>query len=358
MPFKKEHLASLIQVAIDNKASDIHIREGEAPALRIKGELYPVKSNRQFTYKDIEDISRIVGALKKIDDNLTSINEVDGAYEIENVSRLRYNVFRFADRYGIIFRIINMNIPTIAELNLSSTLYQICENKRGLILVTGATGSGKTTTLAAMINHINENKQAHIVTIEDPIEFLHPQKKCRISQREIGKDTPDFMSALRSALRQDPDIILIGELRDAETISTALKASETGHLVIGTVHTKNVISTVGRLISMFPQEEQEEARKRISESLQAVICQRILKSNSKQGVVVAQEICITSPGVRECILGEEPLARLNNIMAKSHGCQTFDGHIMKLYQDGLISKEVALETVSSQSDFLQKLIVE
>lgn len=358
MPFKKEHLASLIKVAMDNKASDIHIRTEETPALRIKGELYPVKSNRQFSLSDIEDIAHIIGAIKKNDDDLSTIHEVDGAYEIEGLCRLRYNVFRFADRYGIIFRIINTQIPTIAELNLSSSLYDICDYKRGLILVTGATGSGKTTTLASMINHINENKQTHIVTIEDPIEYLHFQKKSRISQREIGKDTDDFKTALRSALRQDPDIILIGELRDQETISTALKAAETGHLVIGTVHTTNVISTINRIISMFPSEEQNEVRKRVSESLKAVVCQRMLKARNDKGIVVAQEICQSNPGIRECILGDEPLARINSIISQTSGSQSFDGHIMNLYQNNIISKQVALESVSSQSDFMQKLIVE
>lgn len=359
MAFTKENLTTLIQLAVQHKASDIHIRTDEQPALRIRGELLEVQS-KPFAFNDVIDIAKIAINNEEISKQIDCIQEYDGGFAIPELCRIRYNFFRYSDKAGIIFRIINQSIPSLEELKYPKVLASISEQRRGLILVTGATGSGKSTTLAAMIDHINTHRKCHIVTIEDPVEYMHKSKKSKISQREIGRDTKDFNSALRSALRQDPDVILIGEMRDPETIQIALKASETGHVVFSTVHTTNVISTIGRIISMFPVEEQADVRKRLSVNLHAVISQRMLKRSDTKGVIIAQEIMITTPGVRECIQGDEPLERILDILeegsgAAGNGSQTFDQHIYNMYKTGKISKETALESVASQSNFLQKL---
>jgi twitching motility protein PilT len=361
MPFSEKNLMSLVKVAIDNGASDIHIRTDEPPCLRIRGDMIPVQT-KSFTLQDLKDISLILFQNSITEAELDQLHEKDGAFDVHGLCRLRYNFFRYNYKVGIILRIVLNSIPSIKQLGLNPIIGKIALQHRGLVLVTGATGSGKSTTLAAMMNHINENRACHIVTIEDPIEYLHPQIKARLSQREVGTDTQSFASALRGALRQDPDIILIGEMRDPETISIALKAAETGHLVLSTVHTTNALTTIGRIIAMFPQEEHEDVRKRLADNLYATISQRMLKSTSK-GVVIAQEIMITNPGIKECIIGEEPASRIPSIIAQGRGkagsgSQTFDQHIMELYQQGRISKETALSAVSSESDFLQNLIVE
>lgn len=362
MSFSLKNLRSLIQVAIDNNASDIHIRTDEAPCLRIRKELVPIQT-KNFTLTDMQDIAKLLFQSQNLSDTIDSIYEYDGGIEIEGLCRLRYNFFRYNLKIGIILRVIKNKIPSIEELYLPTTLEKISRCQRGLILVTGQTGSGKSSTLAAMVNQINSERNAHIITIEDPIEYLHQQKKSRLSQREIGKDTKSFANALRSALRQDPDIILIGEMRDAETMSIALKAAETGHLVLSTLHTTNVMVTIGRILSMFPHEEHSEVRKRLAENLESIICQRMLKSNTAEEVIIACEILITNPGVKECIRGDEPLERLQQIMAagmgrSGNGSRNFDQHILSLYQQELITKEVALEAVNSEANFLQKLIVE
>lgn len=359
MSFSLKNLTALVKVAIEHKASDIHIRTDEVPCLRINSQIVPIQT-KVFVAQDVIDIATILTKSKLKVENQT---ELDGAHDFEGICRVRYNFFRYNQKYGIILRLVNSEIPKLEDLGLSSSLSKICRQKRGLVLVTGATGSGKSTTLAAMINYINHRSSAHIVTVEDPVEFVHPQIKSRITQREIGTDTDDFATALRAALRQDPDIILIGEMRDPETISIALKAAETGHLVLSTVHTTNAMATIGRIIAMFPKEEQEYVQKRLAEHLYATISQRMLTSVMGD-VVIAQEIMITSPGVKECIIGKEPLSRINTIIAQSKNNkdavpgQSFDQHILELYQNGHISREVALDAVSSQADFNQKLIVE
>lgn len=362
MAFSERNLTSLVKLATKNYASDIHIRAGEAPCLRIKGELVPVQS-REFTIEDVLDIMGIIVHNEKIRKNIKSINELDGGHEIDGICRLRYNYFRYSDKAGVILRIINTKIPTVDELGLCPIVKKIADNRRGLILVTGETGSGKSTTLAAMIDQVNKTRAAHIITIEDPIEYLHTQQLSRVTQREIGTDTENFTSGLRAALRQDPDIILIGEMRDMETISIALRAAETGHTVFSTVHTKNAISTISRIMSLFPPNEQDEVAKRLSESLVATISQRMLKGRTKSGVVVAQEIMVSNPGIRECILGKSDIGRIEKIIQDGkfrggNGSQTFDQHIFDLYKYNKITKETALNNVKSESDFIQKLMLE
>jgi len=361
MGFSLKNLSSLVNVAIQHKASDIHIRTNEMPCLRIRGDLVPVQT-KTFTLDDINDIIKIIVTDK---DQLASLNskaELDGAFSIEGLCRVRFNIFRYFNQYGLVLRIINTEIPSLANLDMSKAVAKIALQKRGMILITGATGSGKSTTLAAMINHINENRSSHIITIEDPIEYLHPQKMSRISQREVGRDTEDFTSGLRSALRQDPDVISIGEMRDPIAANIALKAAETGHVVFSTLHTTNTVTTIGRIISMFPAHEQPEVRKRLAENLYAIIGQRMLPGKNGK-TVIAQEIMVTSPGIRDCISGKDDLNRIPHVIVQgtgksTNGGQTFDQHIMYLYQKGFIEKEVALDAVSSQADFIQKLIVE
>lgn len=355
MSFSGQNLAELFQLAVKHKASDIHIRTGEVPCLRLRGDLLPIQS-KKLSADDISDIIKII-APKDIDNQ--DINELDGGFVINGLCRVRFNIFNYSNGMGIIFRIISRQVPTLDSLNLSPALARIADTRRGLILVTGATGSGKSTTLAAMIDHINETRKSHIITVEDPIEYVHQQKSSRITQREVGRDTEDFNTALRSSLRQDPDVILIGEMRDTETISTALKASETGHVVFSTVHTTDAITSIGRIISMFPAAEQEDIRKRLSENLHATISQRMIPGKDRS-VYMAQEIMITGPGVKECIIGKEPLSRIAKIIEEDRGdagkgSQSFDQHIMELYKQGKITKEVALQSASNQSDFMKDL---
>ncbi|MFA6236156.1 MAG: PilT/PilU family type 4a pilus ATPase [Bacteriovorax sp.] len=359
MAFSLKNLSSLLTVAIQHKATDIHIRTNEVPCLRIRGDLVPIQT-KVFTPQDISDIMKIL--LADQEHTLSEKTEIDGAFGIEDLCRVRFNIFRYFNQFGIVLRVINTKVPNLAELDMSKIIAKIALQKRGMILVTGATGSGKSTTLAAMINHINENRGSHIITIEDPIEYLHGQKMARISQREVGKDTEDFNSGLRAALRQDPDVISIGEMRDPITANIALKAAETGHVVFSTLHTTNTVTTIGRIISMFPTHEQTEVRKRLAENLYAIIGQRMLPGVNGR-TVIAQEIMVTSPGIRDCIAGKDDINRIPSIISQGqgksiNGGQTFDQHIMYLYQKGFIEKEVALDAVSSQSDFIQKLIVE
>ena len=361
MPFSLKNLSSLIAVAIQHRASDIHIRTNEVPCLRIRKELVPVQT-KLFTNEDVSDIIQILLADNVQFAELSHKNYIDGAFGVENLCRLRFNIFRYFGQFGIILRLINTQVPSLASLEMPSIISRIALQKRGLILVTGATGAGKSTTLAAMINHINENCGSHIVTIEDPIEYMHTQKMSRISQREVGKDTEDFNSGLRAALRQDPDIISIGEMRDPISANIALKASETGIVVFSTMHTTNIVATIGRIISMFPAEEQTEARKRLSENLYAIIGQRMLPGKNGR-TVIAQEIMVTSTGIKDCIAGKDDLNRIPSIISQgigksTNGGQTFDQHIMYLFQKGFIEKDVALAAVSSQSDFVQQLLID
>ncbi|MFZ8932809.1 MAG: type IV pilus twitching motility protein PilT [Bacteriovoracaceae bacterium] len=361
MPFTIDNLKSLADLATKHNASDIHLRSNEAPCLRVKGKLLPVQA-KSFSLDDIKDISEIL-MNKKMDLNeLKSMQETDGAFEIEGICRIRFNFFRYNDNYGLILRIIKNEIPSIDSLGFLPVVKKVSQFNNGLVLVTGATGSGKSTTLASMINEINENKSYHIVTIEDPIEYIHPQKKSRISQREIGRDTTSFANALKASLRQDPDVILIGEMRDKETVDIALKASETGHCVFSTLHTTDALSTIGRIISLFPPQEQDNIRKRLAINLKATISQRML--NKKDGgVTVAMEVMLNNPGIQECILGEEPLGKIPTVISNQKeqggtGGQTFDQHLVELFDNGIISKEEVLSAITNQTEFMQRLIAE
>ena len=358
MAFTKEDFIKLVKSAAANGVSDIHIRTNERPCFRLRGDLVPVKTE-PYSYNDVKDIALIIMKDEAKKANIDNEKEVDGSYTIPKICRVRYNLFRYQGKMGIILRLINAEIPTTEELGIPPIVNKIASTHNGLVLVTGATGSGKSSTLAAMINHVNKTKPVHILTLEDPVEYIHQPIKARITQREIGEDTENFGDALRSALRQDPDIILIGEMRDAETISIAIKAAETGHLVFGTVHTTDALNTIGRLISMFPPEEQDAVRARIADNLYATVSQRLLKTVDGKGRVAAQEIMITSPGIREAINDPENIAEIYTYIEKGKrgtGTQSFDQHITDLYKEGKISLEEAKSSASSPEDFERNLM--
>jgi twitching motility protein PilT len=361
MSFSAKNLSDLVKVASQHNASDIHIRCGEVPCFRIRGDLVAVQS-KPFAAEDIYDILKIIYSQASKIKSFEDLLELDGGADIPDTCRLRFNFFRFNGKPGIILRIVKTRIPTIEELDLPKAVTNISNEQRGLVLITGATGSGKSTTLAAMINHINNTRPVHIITLEDPIEYVHPQIKARITQREIGSDTESFELALRAAMRQDPDIILIGELRDKETVAIALKAAETGHLVFATIHTTDAVSTIGRLISMFEPHEQHEIKNRLAVSLRATISQRMLKSLATKSIMVAMEIMVNGLGIKECLLGKEDFSKINSIISKGkgtggNGSQTFDQHIMDLYRKKKISKDEAIAAATNESDFMQKLDV-
>lgn len=358
MGISKEDFIKLVKSAAANGVSDIHIRTNERPCFRLRGDLVPVKTE-PYSYDDVKDIALILVKDEEKKANIDNEKELDGSYAIPKVCRVRYNLMRYQGKMGIILRLINAEIPTTEALGIPLVVNKIASTHNGLVLVTGATGSGKSSTLAAMINHVNKTKPVHILTLEDPVEYIHQPIKARITQREIGEDTDDFAAALRSALRQDPDIILIGEMRDAETISIAIKAAETGHLVFGTVHTTDALNTIGRLISMFPPEEQDAVRARIADNLYATISQRLLKTVDGKGRVAAQEIMITSPGIKEAINDADNIAEIYTYIEKGKrgvGTQSFDQHITDLYKAGKITLEEAKGSASSPEDFERNLM--
>lgn len=358
MALTRDTFINIIKSAAASNVSDIHLRTDEKPYFRLRGDLIQVKSE-PLTNEDLIMVCQLMIKDPEIQVKLSSLKEYDGSFSLPRVCRVRYNILRYQGKLGIILRIISDKIPTTEDLKLPPVINKIASANAGLILVTGATGSGKSSTLAAMINYINKNSAVHILTLEDPVEYVHNPIKARITQREIGQDTNDFNSALRSALRQDPDIILIGEMRDAETISIALKAAETGHLVFGTVHTTDALSTIGRLISMFPPEEQNVVRTRIADNIYATISQRLLKTTDGKGRVAAQEIMINNPGIRESILDPMKTKEMYTYIEKGKngsGAQSFDQHITRLYKEGVITMEEARGNATRPEDFERNLM--
>lgn len=351
----KETFHKLLKSATINGVSDIHLREGEFPYFRMKGGLKKIKV-AALTKEDMKTICNIIIQDQDILKGLDTIKEYDGSYQLGKICRVRVNVLRFQGRLAIIMRVISMQVPTMKELGLPKALSNFVHAQRGLVLVTGVTGSGKSSTLASIIQEINKTREEHILTIEDPVEFIFTSEKSRITQRELGSDTDSFKDALRGALRQDPDIIVIGELRDAETIQISMKAAETGHLVFGTVHTTNAPSTINRIVSMFPPEEQDNVKLRLSECLFGSISQRLLPTLDGKGRVCAQEIMVNKVGIQDCISGKEPLSNMYVTIEKSKGeMQSFDQHLTKLYKNEEISYDVAIGAASSPSNFERNL---
>ncbi len=350
-------LDMLLQAGAQHGASDIHFKVGDPPLFRVHGTLAPLKYDK-LKPADTLAICRLIIRDQEVLAKLQDIQEYDTSHSLPGVSRFRVNIYRQRGSLSLILRIIPSKIPTIEDLGLPPVLKTIADNERGMVLLTGATGSGKSSTLAAMIGHINTHRRIHILTIEDPIEFLHQNQKASITQREIGIDTRNYNIALRAALRQDPDVILVGEMRDAESIDIALKAAETGHMVFSTVHTTDAAKTIGRLISVFPAEEQMTVRYRLADNLQSTISQRLLPRADKKGRCVAAEIMVSTKTVQEYIRDPERTDGLKDVIEKGrsqYGMMSFDQHLTDLYRSKVITLETAIEYASNPSDFQRAL---
>jgi twitching motility protein PilT len=347
----------LLAAAVKNGASDIHIKAGAPPALRIQGQLLPVKVP-SLSPDDAKGVAWFLLAGGGFQGDIDKVRDYDTSYQLDEVGRFRVNVHRQKGHFAAVLRVIPMRVPTLEELALPPVIAKICQAERGLVLVTGVTGSGKSSTLAAMVDAINTNRRGHILTIEDPIEFVHADKACRVTQREIGPDTDSFANALRGALRQDPDVILIGEMRDAETVEIALKAAETGHLVLSTVHTTDAARTIGRLIEVFPQGGQEAVRIRLAENLRAIVSQRLAPRAQGRGRIPVCEILVNTLAMQEYIKDPQRTGQIREYLEKNHdiyGTQTFDQHLTRLYQGGVIALEVARALATAPGDFERSL---
>lgn len=346
-------LDDILKVAIKGGASDIHLKSGLPPMFRVDGALVPLKNGDRMVPDEISQIAfSIMNAVQK--QRFDEYREVDLAHGIPGLGRFRVNVFQQRGSIGIVFRVIPFGVKTTEELHLPKVVERIAEEQRGLILVTGTTGSGKSTTLASMLESINAQRTAHIMTVEDPIEFLIRDRRSIVNQREIGVDTHSFANALRAALRQDPDVILVGEMRDFETIETALTAAETGHLVMSTLHTLDAAETISRIISVFPPHQQKLVRLQLASILKAVISQRLVPRSDGRGRVPALEVMVSTARVRECIADKDRTKELPDAIAKgftTYGMQTFDQSLMSHVKSGLITYEEALKHVSNPDDF-------
>jgi len=351
------HIDDLLRIAMDRKASDLHLKVGNYPHVRVDGELVPLTDQPRISAEEMLNMAFSMMSNRQ-KQKFKELAELDMAYGVAGLGRFRVNVFQQRGNVGLVLRVIPTKIRALEELYLPKIIEHICDEQRGLVLVTGITGSGKSTTLAAMMDRINSGRPEHIITIEDPIEFLHRDKKGFVNQREVEVDTPSFASALRASLRQDPDVILVGEMRDLETISTALHAAETGHLVFSTLHTLDAVETINRIISVFPPPEQKQIRMQLAATLRAVISQRLVKRSDGAGRVPAVEVLISTAFVRECIMTPEKTRLIREAIAvgtSQYGMQTFDQSLYDLYQQALITYETALENASNPDDFKLKV---
>ncbi|MGB7220579.1 MAG: type IV pilus twitching motility protein PilT [Vicinamibacterales bacterium] len=347
------HVNDLLKIAVEAGASDLHLKVGCYPMMRLRGVLVPASEDKKLDHADVGEISLAV-LPESLRQKFKEVQEVDLAYSVPGLGRFRCNVFQQRGTIGLVLRVIPVNIRTIDELGLPQVLKQISMEERGLVLVTGTTGSGKSTSLAAMIDHINQNRAAHVMTVEDPIEFLHRDVKAMVNQREVSVDTRSFAHALRSALRQDPDVILVGEMRDFETIETGLLAAETGHLVFSTLHTLDATETVNRIISVFPPHQQKQIRLQLGAVLKAVVSQRLIPRSDGLGRAPAVEIMISTPFIRDCIADKEKTHLIRGAIAagtSQYGMQSFDQSIFGLFQQELISFEEALRWASNVDEF-------
>ncbi len=336
----EQYFHQLLGKAIAARARDVHLKVGQPPGARVRGDLVYFRLD-PVRPEDTEAVAHHVIANPDVLRDLHSLREYDTAYEAEGVGRFRVNVYRQRGSLAVVMRFIPLDVPTLEQLGAPRACLDLAAKDRGLVLCVGAAGNGKSSTLAAMIGHMNHNTSRHIVTIEDPIEFLHVDDRSSVSQREIGPDTASFASALRSALRQDPDVIQVGEIRDGETMDIALKAAETGHLVLSTLHTPDVFRTVHRMISLST-EHPDELRERIADALQGIVAQRLLLRADGQGMVLAAEVLVATGSVRETIkrpVGNPPLKELMEGGTHPYGMQTFEMHIKALVRDGLVDRE-------------------
>jgi len=343
----------LLKIAIESDASDLHLKPGNHPILRISGTLKPLSEFPRLTPIHTKDLTEqiMTGSQKSmLEQNL----DIDLAYSFPGFGRFRGSIYRQRGTLAIAMRIIPLESRSIKDLLLPDVLEDISMEKRGLVIATGTTGSGKTTTLAAMIDYINTNRTENIITIEDPIEYLHRDKNCTISQREVGVDVTSFSRGLRAALREDPNVILVGEMRDLDTIETALVAAETGHLVLSTLHTLDAPETINRVVSIFPPYSQKQVRFQLASILKAVISMRLIPRADGGGRVPAVEVLINTPFIQECITRKEKIGQIREAIAagvSQYGMQTFDQSIYQLYKDSLITFDLGLQYSSSPNDF-------
>jgi len=341
----------LLKEAADKQASDLHLKAGAPPFLRIHGDLVPV-GTETLTAADTERI-----ALEIMDQRMAGrfieTNEADFAYSLDGVGRFRVNVFRQRGSVGIVMRRVLPSSQTFDKLNLPPVVARLAEEPRGLLLVTGPTGSGKTTTCAAVIDHINSTRRCHIVTVEDPIEIMHSDKLALVNQREIGVDTEDFASALKRVARQDPDVIFIGEMRDPETVSAALRAAETGHFVLSTLHTVDATETINRIIDFFPSDQQKQVRLSLAGTLRGIVAQRLLQRAEGAGRIPAVEVLVMTGRAFDFIVNPEQTHLLEEVIAEGeyYGMQTFDQALLVLYRNGAVTFEEALGVSSNPQDF-------
>ena len=340
-------------MAMSFGASDLHLRAGSHPVIRVNGVLKPLSGASKLNQDETLEMAFSMMSNRQ-KHHFKEVFEVDVGYGVSGLGRFRVNIFQQRGTIGIVARVISDHIRNFEELGLPPVLEKIANENRGLILLTGTTGSGKSTTLAAIVDHINAMRNSHIVTIEDPIEFLHKDKQSFVTQREVDVDTRNFAEALRGSLRQDPDVILVGEMRDLETIETALLAAETGHLVLSTLHTLDASETVTRIITAFPPFQQKSIRIQLSGLLKAVVSQRLMRSASGKTRVPAVEVLISTPLIRDCILHEERTSSIRDAIAagtSQYGMQTFDQSLFYLYTSGLVTLDEALRGSTNPDEF-------
>ena len=351
------HVNDLLKLAVEAGASDLHLKVGSYPMMRVRGALVAATEQKRMDHEDTVSMAAAVMSTQqrqKFKDSL----EIDLAYSVPGLGRFRCNVFQQRGTIGLVLRVIPIGVKSVDELGLPQVLKSIAEEERGLVLVTGTTGSGKSTSLAALVDHVNTTRCAHVVTVEDPIEFLHKDNRSIVNQREVSVDTRSFAHALRSALRQDPDVILVGEMRDHETIETALHASETGHLVFSTLHTLDATETINRIIAVFPPHQQKQIRMQLASVLKAVVSQRLLPRADGLGRAAAVEVMITTPFIRDCIVDKEKTHLIHSAIAagtSQYGMQTFDQAIFALFEQKLVTYDEALRWASNKDEFKLKV---
>lgn len=344
-------LDDLLRTLAEADGSDLHVKVGSPPRIRVNGDLRRLEGTEQVTP---ELTAEMAGAIMRSDvaEVFEARNDADFAYSVPNLGRFRVNAFRQRGTVGMIFRRVRTGAASFEELGLPEVVGRLSQENRGLVLVTGPTGSGKTTTLAAMVDFINENRECHIVTIEDPIEVLHRDKMASINQREVGFDTDNFSNAMRAAMRQDPDVILVGEMRDQETVAAALSAAETGHLVFSTLHTIDAAETINRIVDFFPPHQQHQIRVALAGALRGTICQRLVQTADGKGRVAALEVMVVNGRIQNCIIEPAKGGDVHEIIADGeyYGMQTFDQSLAKLYERGLVDMRGAMTSASNPHD--------
>ena len=339
-----------LRALVDCTGSDLHVKVGSPPRVRIDGRLRKLQT-RDLTAADTEAMAAEV-MRADLHEEFERTNEADFAYSVPGLGRFRVNAFRARGSAGLVFRRVSVGAVGLADLGLPDVLGQLAMEPRGLVLVTGPTGSGKTTTLAGMVDHVNSTRECHVVTIEDPIEVLHFDKLAMINQREVHVDTEDFASAMRAAMRQDPDVILVGEMRDQETVKSALAAAETGHYVMSTLHTTDAAETVNRIIDFFPPHEQKQVRLSLAAALRGIVCQRLVPRADGDGRVVVMEICIGTGRVADAVADPDKTHTIGQLVTEGtfYGMQSFDQHLVRLVRDGTVTLEDAMHASSSPHD--------